>query len=30
VDRVFTLDQIAEAHRYMEANQAVGKVVIQP
>ena len=30
VDRVFTLDQIADAHRYMEANQATGKVVIQP
>ena len=29
VDRVFTLDQIAGAHRYMEANQATGKVVIQ-
>jgi NADPH:quinone reductase-like Zn-dependent oxidoreductase len=30
LDRVFTLDQIADAHRYMEANQATGKVVIQP
>ena len=30
LDRVFTLDQIAEAHRYMEANRAVGKVVVQP
>jgi len=30
VDRVFRLDQIADAHRYMEANQATGKVVIQP
>jgi NADPH:quinone reductase-like Zn-dependent oxidoreductase len=29
VDRVFTLDQIAEAHRYMEANLATGKVVVQ-
>jgi hypothetical protein len=25
---VFTLDQVADAHRYMEANQATGKVVI--
>jgi NADPH:quinone reductase-like Zn-dependent oxidoreductase len=30
LDRVFTLDQIADAHRYMEGNQATGKVVIQP
>jgi len=30
LDRVFTLDQIAEAHRYMEANLATGKVVVQP
>src|SRR5207247_4295238 len=30
LDRVFTLDQIADAHRYVEANQATGKVVIQP
>ena len=30
LDRVFTLDQIAEAHRYLEANRAVGKVVVQP
>jgi NADPH:quinone reductase-like Zn-dependent oxidoreductase len=30
VDRVFPLDQITDAHRYMEANQATGKVVIQP
>ena len=30
LDRVFPLNQIADAHRYMEANQATGKVVIQP
>jgi NADPH:quinone reductase-like Zn-dependent oxidoreductase len=30
VDRVFTLDQIADAHRYLESNQATGKVVVQP
>ena len=30
VDRVFSLDDIAEAHRYMEANQATGKVVVMP
>jgi NADPH:quinone reductase-like Zn-dependent oxidoreductase len=28
VDRVFGLDDIAEAHRYMENNQAAGKVVL--
>lgn len=28
LDRVFTLDQIAQAHDYMEANRATGKVVI--
>lgn len=27
-DRVFTLDQIAEAHRYMEENRAQGKIVV--
>jgi NADPH:quinone reductase-like Zn-dependent oxidoreductase len=27
VDRVFALDDIVEAHRYMEANRATGKVV---
>jgi NADPH:quinone reductase-like Zn-dependent oxidoreductase len=27
LDRTFTLDEIAEAHRYMENNQAAGKVV---
>ncbi|MEU0570733.1 zinc-binding dehydrogenase [Nonomuraea sp. NPDC005983] len=29
LDRVFTLDEIADAHRYMEANQATGKVVVR-
>jgi NADPH2:quinone reductase len=28
LDRVFPFDQIAEAHRYMEENHAVGKVVV--
>jgi NADPH:quinone reductase-like Zn-dependent oxidoreductase len=28
LDRVFRLDQIVEAHRYMENNLAVGKVVV--
>lgn len=28
VDKVFTLDQIVEAHRYMESNQATGKIVV--
>jgi NADPH:quinone reductase-like Zn-dependent oxidoreductase len=30
LDRVFGLDDIAAAHRYMEANQAAGKVVMLP
>jgi len=30
IDRVFTLDDIAEAHRYMESNQAMGKLVVEP
>ena len=30
VDRVFGLDDIAEAHQYMENNQATGKVVVVP
>ncbi|WP_433616241.1 zinc-binding dehydrogenase [Dactylosporangium sp. CA-139114] len=30
VDRVFGLDDIAEAHRYMEENRAAGKVVMLP
>ncbi len=29
VDRVFPLEQIAEAHRYMESNQNFGKIVIR-
>jgi NADPH:quinone reductase-like Zn-dependent oxidoreductase len=28
VDRVFQLDEIADAHRYMDQNRAVGKVVV--
>jgi NADPH2:quinone reductase len=28
VDRVFALEEIADAHRYMEANRAAGKVVV--
>jgi NADPH:quinone reductase-like Zn-dependent oxidoreductase len=28
VDRVFSLDEVAEAHRYMEASKATGKVVV--
>ncbi len=28
LDRVFPMEQIAEAHRYMEANRAAGKVVV--
>ncbi|MBI5895959.1 MAG: zinc-dependent alcohol dehydrogenase family protein [Desulfobacterales bacterium] len=28
IDRTFPLDQIAEAHRYMESNQQVGKIVV--
>lgn len=30
VDRVFGLDDIAEAHRYMEENRATGKVLMLP
>jgi NADPH:quinone reductase-like Zn-dependent oxidoreductase len=30
VARVFALDDVAEAHRYMEANRASGKVVGLP
>ncbi|WP_369076831.1 zinc-binding dehydrogenase [Paractinoplanes durhamensis] len=30
LDRVVGLDEIAEAHRYMEADQAAGKVVMLP
>jgi len=28
IARTFTLDQIVEAHRYMESNQQVGKIVV--
>jgi NADPH:quinone reductase-like Zn-dependent oxidoreductase len=28
IARTFTLDQIADAHRYMESNQQVGKIVV--
>ena len=28
IDRVFTLDQIVQAHAYMDANQANGKLVV--
>jgi NADPH:quinone reductase-like Zn-dependent oxidoreductase len=30
LDRVYGLDDIAAAHRYMEDNQATGKVVMLP
>lgn len=29
LDRVFNLDQIVEAHSYMESNQAKGKIIIE-
>lgn len=29
IDRIFKLDQIVEAHRYMESNQAKGKIVVE-
>jgi NADPH:quinone reductase-like Zn-dependent oxidoreductase len=28
IDRTFPLDQIVEAHRYMESNQQIGKIVV--
>ncbi len=28
IDRTFTLDDIADAHRYMESNQQKGKIVV--
>jgi NADPH:quinone reductase-like Zn-dependent oxidoreductase len=28
IDRIFKLDEIRDAHRYMEANRAVGKLVV--
>ncbi len=30
LDRIFSLDEIVEAHRYMEANRAKGKLVVVP
>jgi NADPH:quinone reductase-like Zn-dependent oxidoreductase len=30
IDRVFGLDDIVAAHRYMEDNQATGKLVVVP
>jgi NADPH:quinone reductase-like Zn-dependent oxidoreductase len=30
VDRVYQLDEIADAHRRMESNASFGKVVIVP
>jgi NADPH:quinone reductase-like Zn-dependent oxidoreductase len=30
IDRVFALDDIAQAHRCMENNQAAGKLVVLP
>ena len=29
IDKVFTLDQIVEAHRYLESNQQIGKIVVK-
>ncbi len=29
IDRTFRLDQIVEAHKYMESNQAKGKIVVE-
>ncbi len=29
IDRIFKLDQIVEAHQYMESNQAKGKIVVE-
>jgi NADPH:quinone reductase-like Zn-dependent oxidoreductase len=28
IDRSFAFDEIVEAHRYMESNQQVGKIVV--
>jgi NADPH:quinone reductase-like Zn-dependent oxidoreductase len=30
LDRVFALEDIVAAHRYMENDQATGKIVVQP
>ena len=29
IDKVFKLEQIVEAHQYMESNQAKGKIVVE-
>ncbi|MDW8299983.1 MAG: NAD(P)H-quinone oxidoreductase [Anaerolineae bacterium] len=29
IDRVFSLEQAAEAHRYMESNQNIGKIILR-
>ncbi len=29
IDKVFKLDDIVEAHRYLESNQQVGKIVVE-
>lgn len=29
VDKVFKLDEIVEAHHYMESNSQVGKIVVE-
>ncbi len=29
IAKVFPLDQIAEAHRYMESNAQIGKIVVE-
>ena len=29
VDRVFKFDDIVEAHRYLESNQQIGKIVVE-
>lgn len=29
IDRIFKLDEIVEAHKYMESNQAIGKIVVE-
>jgi NADPH:quinone reductase-like Zn-dependent oxidoreductase len=29
IDKVFSLDQIVEAHTYMESNRAKGKLVVE-
>jgi NADPH:quinone reductase-like Zn-dependent oxidoreductase len=28
IDRVFPFDQIVEAHRYLEASEQIGKIVV--